>query len=78
MNAKVHKLAREDNEAYADALRRLADMVEHSAEPIQGYAGIVVYADGSIGTEFFAPRHVTMVGALRHMEHRILKEWDDE
>lgn len=73
---KVVSLHGEDNKAYADALRRLADRVEQSDEPVVTYAGLVVYGDGCHGAEYLAGRELLLLGGLEALKDRILREWE--
>ncbi len=76
---EVEKLHGRVNHAYAQVLRHMADRVESETRPIRAFAWLIVYGDGSIGTEYeIGPAYAPLVGALDHLKYRILKAWEED
>lgn len=74
--AEVEQLHATDNAAHAARLRALADRIEAEGRPVRGYAAILVYADGSVGSEFdTGPATAPLLGALELLRHRVVGTW---
>lgn len=73
---KLTVLHAKANASYADQLRRLAARIDAEDRPIRAYAAIIVYADGSIGSEYAeGPAYAPLVGGLALLQQRILHDW---